>query len=122
MNQTKTAKRLLTVLIAAAALSLAACGGGDSGSATTGDLPSGKVGTVGDGMNAAEFEAIQCGMNKDQVMAIVGDGPTVTAGDVLWNWNYSTNFSQIAFTTPTGVVQYKATGKPGNPPSAKVTC
>lgn len=35
MNQTKTAKRLLTILIAAAALSLAACGGGDNGANDT---------------------------------------------------------------------------------------
>lgn len=31
MNQTKTTKRLLTILIAAAAMSLVACGGGTSG-------------------------------------------------------------------------------------------
>jgi outer membrane protein assembly factor BamE (lipoprotein component of BamABCDE complex) len=122
MNKIKTTRSILIAVIVAAALGLVACGGGDSSSATSGDLPSGKVSTTGDGVNAAEFEAIQCGMNKDQVMTIVGDGPTVTAGDVLWNWNYTTNFTQLAFTTPTGVVKYKATGKPGNPPSVKVVC
>jgi hypothetical protein len=110
MKTMNTFKRLLTVLLAAAAMSLAACGGGDGGSATTGDLPAGKVGTVGDGVNAAEFEAIQCGMNKDQVMAIVGDGPTNILGDVVLNWNFGSVFTQVAFTTPTGVVKYKGTG------------
>ena len=121
MNQTKTAKRLLTVLIAAAALSLTGCGGGDSGSATTGELPSGKVGTVGDGLNAAEFEAIQCGMNKDQVSAIVGDGPTSTLGELVWNYAIGSNYSQIAFTAG-GNVNGKGTGPAGKPRNVSVNC
>lgn len=121
MNQTKTAKRLLTVLIAAAALSLAACGGGDSGSATTGDLPSGKVGTVGDGVNAAEFEAIQCGMNKDQVTAIVGDGPTSTLGELVWNYAIGSNYTQIEFTS-TNAVKSKGTGPAGRPRTVQINC
>lgn len=119
MNHTKTAKYLLTILVAAAALSLAACGGGDSGGNA---LPAGKVGTVGDGVNAAEFEAVQCGMNKDQVTAIIGDAPTVIGGDVVWNWNYPATFTQIAFNTPTGSVVYKSTGTPGNAPTVTVKC
>ena len=121
MNQTNTTKRLLTILIAAAAMSLAACGGGDSGSATSGDLPSGKVGTVGDGMNAAEFEAIQCGMNKDQVMAIVGDGPTSTLGELVWNYAIGSNYSQVAFTAA-GNVNGKGTGPSGKPRTVAVNC
>lgn len=111
---------LLAALLCA--LALTACGGGDSSSPTSGDLPSGKVGTVGDGINAAEFEAIQCGMNKDQVMAIVGDGPTANAGDVLWNWNTASNITQVAFTSATGGVKYKGTSKPGNAPSVAINC
>lgn len=122
MNQTKTAKRLLTILIAAAGLSLSACGGGDSGSATSGDLPSGKVGTVGDGMNAAEFEAIQCGMNKDQVMAIVGDAPSIIAQDIGWIYSYPTTFSDVIFTSSNGVVKSKSTGPAGKPSTVKITC
>lgn len=121
MNQTKTTKRLLTILIAAAAMSLAACGGGDSGSATTGDLPSGKVGTVGDGLNAAEFEAIQCGMNKDQVTAIVGDGPTSMLGELVWNYAIGSNYSQVAFTAA-GNVNGKGTGPAGKPSNVRVVC
>ena len=122
MNQTKTAKRLLTILFAVAAMSLAACGGGDSGSATSGDLPSGKVGTVGDGMNAAEFEALQCGMNKDQVMAIVGDEPTADLGGLVWNYINGSNGSQIAFTNADGVVKGKNTGPTGKAPTVSVSC
>lgn len=122
MNQTKTAKRLLTVLIAAAAMSIAACGGGDSGSATAGDLPSGKVGTVGDGINAAEFEAIQCGMNKDQVTAIVGDSPTIVAQDIGWIYKTATIFTDVIFTDANGVVKSKSTGAIGEPAKVKITC
>ncbi len=122
MKNTKTFQRLLTVLFAAAAMSLTACGGGDGGSATSGDLPSGKVGTVGDGMNAAEFEAIQCGMNKDQVMAIVGDGPTADLNGVVWNYIYGSNGSQIGFTNSTGVVKGKNTGPTGKAPTVSVNC
>ena len=76
MNQTKTAKRLLTILIAAAAMSLAACGGGTSSNDPAGVLAAGAVGTKGDGVNASEYAALACGMNKDQVQAIIGDAPT----------------------------------------------
>jgi hypothetical protein len=82
MNQTKTAKRLLTVLIAAAAMSLAACGGGDSGSPAS-LLPAGAVGTKGDNVNLSEYEAITGGMNMDQVKAIVGDAPNVVGTEYL---------------------------------------
>lgn len=122
MKTMNTFKRLLSVLFAAAAMSLAACGGGDSGSATSGDLPSGKVGTVGDGMNAAEFEAIQCGMNKDQVTAIVGDGPSIIAQDIGWLYKSPTNLSDVIFTSSSGVVKSKSTGPAGKPPTVNVAC
>lgn len=122
MNQTKTAKRLLTVLIAAAAVSLAACGGGDSGGATSGDLPAGKVGTVGDGVNAAEFEAIKCGMNKDQVNAIVGDAPTEIVSDLIFTYTTANTFTSLLFSAGNGVLTYKQTGLPGKPASVKVNC
>jgi hypothetical protein len=103
------------------ALALTACGGGTSSSSTTGDLPAGKVGTAGDGINAAEFEAIQCGMNKDQVMGIVGDANNA-GNDIIWNWNTSSNITQVAYTAANGVVKYKGTSKPGNPPSVAISC
>lgn len=114
----------MSVVIVAAALGLVACGGGDSGrgSATTGDLPSGKVSTVGDGLNAAEFEAIQCGMNKDQVTAIVGDSPTADLGGLIWNYIYGSNGSQIAFTDSNGVVKGKNTGPASKAPTVSINC
>ena len=118
MNQTKTAKRLLTILIAAAAMSLAACGGGGSGDS----LPEGKVGTVGDGVNAAEFEAIKCGMNKDQVNAIVGDAPTEIVSDLIFTYTTANTFTSLLFSAGNGVLTYKQTGLPGKPASVKVNC
>ena len=118
MNQTKTAKRLLTILIAAAAMSLVACGGGGDNDS----LPAGKVGTVGDGMNAAEFEAIQCGMNKDQVMAIVGDAPTIIAQDTGWIYKSDITFTDVIFSAPDGVVKFKSTGPAGKPANVRVVC
>jgi hypothetical protein len=79
MKQTKIAKRLLTTVLAAAVMSLAACGGGGSENASD-ILPAGKVGTIGDGINQAEFDAVQCGMNRDQILAIVGDQPSNNFG------------------------------------------
>lgn len=122
MNQSKPVKRASNALIVAAVVLLSACGGGDSGSPTAGDLSAGKVGTVGDGMNAAEFEAIQCGMNKDQVTAIVGDAPTSNLGDVIWSYTYGGNNSGILFTSSNGVVKGKNTGPDGKPSKVIITC
>ena len=120
MNQTKTAKRLLTVLIAAAAMSLAACGGGgDSGDS----LPEGKVGTVGDGVNAAEFAAIQCGMNKDQIIAITGDGPNASYnnGQGL-GWTLTDPYVLVYF-QDSGLLREKVLAKKGQANAlAQVTC
>lgn len=106
MNQTKTIKSLLTIMIAASALSLTACGGGDGGGSSP--LPAGKVGTVGDGINASEFDAIQCGMNKDQVQAIVGDLPTSISGDKTgWNYQYPGTGYSASLWFPGGALKAK---------------
>lgn len=105
MKQIKTAKRLLILLFAAASLSLVACGGGD-GDSTESLLPAGKVGTVGDGVNASEYNALQCGMNKDQVQAIIGDLPTsISTDNAIWFYKYPTNSVSVWF--PSGVLASK---------------
>lgn len=114
--------RYLTIAITGLALTVTACGGGSTGSPTAGDLPAGKVGTVGDGMNATEFEAIQCGMNKDQVTSIVGDAPTSNLGDLIWSYTYGDNNSGILFTNANGVVKGKDTGSNGKPSKVIITC
>ena len=120
MNQTKTAKRLLTLLIVAAAMSLAACGGGDSGGDS---LPEGKVGTVGDGVNAAEFAAIQCGMNKDQIIAVTGDGPSASYnnGQGL-GWTLTDPYVLVYF-QDSGLLREKVLAKKGQANAiAQITC
>jgi|GEM_PF-3324487 len=120
MNKIKTTRSLLNAVVVAATLGLVACGGGTGSSAASGDLPSGKVGTTGDGMNAAEFEALQCGMNKDQVMAIVGDAPTEYNGDSIWLYKTPTIFTSLLFNG--NALGYKGTGPTGKPATVKVTC
>jgi hypothetical protein len=103
--------QLLITLAAVAALQ--GCGG-SSGSDTpdVADinlLPDGKVGTVGDLVNKAEYEAISCGMTKEQVMAIVVDQPTKVIGEYALNsatliWN---NGRSIAAVGINGVVDTK---------------
>ena len=119
MNQTKTAKRLLTVLIAAAAMSLAACGGGGSGDS----LPEGKVGTVGDGVNAAEFAAIQCGMNADQIIAITGDGPSESYGNGQGlGWTLTDPYVSVYF-KDSGLLREKVMAKKGQANAiAQISC
>lgn len=108
---------LVTALLGA--LALTACGGGsDDGGA----LPAGKVGTVGDGVNEAEYAAIQCGMNKDQVTAIIGDAPTADLGGLIWNYKYEGgNHTQIGFTA-NALVNGKNTGPIGKPSTNIVNC
>jgi hypothetical protein len=103
-----------------AALALTACGGGDSG----GDaLPAGKVGTVGDGVNAAEFEAIQCGMNKDQVFAIVGDAPSQSYNNGEgFGWTLTDPYVVVYFKN-TGVLREKISAKKGQAnPLTQIAC
>jgi hypothetical protein len=84
MKTTNTFQRLLTVLLAAAAMSLAACGGGgDSAGSTESVLPAGAVATAGDGVNLAEYNAITCGMPRDEVRRIIADAPTVAETDAV---------------------------------------
>lgn len=91
MNNIKTTRSILSAVIVAAALGLVACGGGDDKKDVASVLPAGKVGTIGDGVNASEFAAIQCGMNKDQVLAIIGDAPTRILGlGENYSWEYPT--------------------------------
>ncbi len=118
MKTTNTFKRLLTVLFAAAAMSLAACGGGDSGGDS---LPEGKVGTVGDGVNTAEFSAIQCGMSRVQVITITGDGPNKDYGSAI-EWSLSDPYTLVFF-NDAGLVREKAIGKKGQAnPITQIGC
>lgn len=74
-------------LFVAAAMGLTACGSGSSdGGGVSSVLPGGAVGTKGDGINAAEYEAIKGGMTADQIKAIVGDNPSVE-GPTVMGWN-----------------------------------
>ena len=122
MNKIKTTRSLLSAVIVAAALGLVACGGGDDSKDAASILPAGKVGTIGDGVNASEFAAIQCGMNKDQVTAAIGDAPTTTFGDLGWDYKYAgSSHTQITFNSG-GVVSGKNTGPTGKPPTTAVNC
>jgi hypothetical protein len=85
MNKIKTTRGFLSAVIVAAALGLVACGGGDSGPSSL--LSSGAVGTKGDYVNLAEYEAIKGGMTMDQVKAIVADAPTGT-GSAYLGWSF----------------------------------
>jgi outer membrane protein assembly factor BamE (lipoprotein component of BamABCDE complex) len=97
MNQTKTAKRLLTILIAAAAMSLTACGGGSDSNDIGSVLPKGTVRTTGDGINQSEYDAVVCGMSREQVQAIIGDTPTAVVSENLWSYTYPSYYGQMAF-------------------------
>ena len=81
----------------AAALGLVACGGGDSSGSTESILPKGAVGTAGDGINLSEYEAVACGMSREQVQAIIGDSPTTVVSENLWSYTYPSYYGQIAF-------------------------
>jgi outer membrane protein assembly factor BamE (lipoprotein component of BamABCDE complex) len=106
MNKLNATPRFLTALAVASALALAACGGGGDNDTTENVLPAGKVGTVGDGVNASEYNAIQCGMNKDQVQAIVGDLQTsISTDNAIWFYKYPTYSVSVWF--PAGVVASK---------------
>lgn len=100
---------LLAALICAATLALTACGGADSGSNDS--LPGGVVGTKGDGVNQAEFDAINGTMNRDQVIAIIGDGPTKDYGTAL-EWRPSDPYVVVFFNSE-GFVREKDIVKTG---------
>ena len=108
MNKIKTTRSILSAVIVAAALGLVACGGGDSGSASV--LPSGKVGTVGDGVNASEYEALQCGMTNAEVDAVIGD-PRTSGEDTGPVYVYPTH--SVALYMPDGKLKNKAINSGG---------
>ena len=91
MNESNTTRRLLTALTVGLALTLTACGsGGSDGGGVSSVLPGGAVGTVGDGINTAEYNAIKGGMTADQIKAIVGDAPS-SEGPTGMAWNFAGN-------------------------------
>lgn len=108
MNQLKLNKMLLTTLAIGMTLTLMACG---SGSSSSDRLAAGTVGTKGDGVNQAEFDAINGTMNRDQVIAIVGDGPTKDYGTAL-EWR-STDPYVLVFFNSAGLVREKDVAKTG---------
>jgi len=112
-------KKSTLVVALMCALALTACGGGGSGDS----LPEGKVGTVGDGVNAAEFAAIQCGMNKDQIIAITGDGPSASYnnGEGL-GWTLTDPYVLVYFQN-SGLLREKVMAKKGQANAlAQITC
>ncbi|MDO8769277.1 MAG: hypothetical protein Q7K57_11345 [Burkholderiaceae bacterium] len=84
----------LVGLLVAASLALTACG---SGSNVGGSLAGGVVGTLGDGVNEEEYAAIAKGMNKEQIITLVGDQPTSVApsGAILAWKNSNGTFSDV---------------------------
>jgi hypothetical protein len=85
MNKIKTTRSILIAVIVAAALGLVACGGGDSGGSPASLLPAGVVATNGDGVNLTEYNAISCGMPKDEVRRIVADAPADERGYLYYS-------------------------------------
>ena len=107
-NFANTTRKLGYVLMTAAALVIVGCGSGSDGGDS---LPVGKVGTVGDGVNTAEYEAIQGGMNREQIIAIIGDQPTKDYGTAL-EWRQSDPYV-VVFFNELGLVREKDLVKTG---------
>lgn len=108
MNFANTTRKLGSVLMMAAALVIVGCGSGSDGGDS---LPMGKVGTVGDGVNQAEFDAIQGGMNREQLAAIIGDLPTKDYGTAL-EWRQADPYV-VVFFNAAGLVREKDLIKTG---------
>jgi len=87
-----------------------ACGGGSESKDAGSVLPSGKVGTVGDGVNASEYEALQCGMTIAEVNAIIGD--TRTAGEDIGPAYVYPSYS-VSLYLPNGKLKNKAINSGG---------
>lgn len=98
-------KSLLATLTLSAALALTGCGGGDSGSGNS--VPAGTVGTAGDGANQGEYDAIQKGMTREQVIAIMADAPTYQSS-LHVEWVRSSVNVTVAFQGPDGGASEKA--------------
>lgn len=113
MNKLSTTNRhLLTVMATSLVLTLAACG---SGSSAGDGLAAGVVGTQGDGVNNAEYAAIGKGMNKDQIIAIVGDQPTSIAPAGLgigWK-NPNGSFTNVTLDSLGGAISKNASTSDG---------
>lgn len=125
MTIRKTAS--LHFVASAVAFALLGCGGDTSSSSTPAVadvslLPDGKVGAAGDLVNKAEYEAIACGMTKEQVMAVVVDQPTKVIGETLvWNNGNGTatiSFSGVSFS---GFVTTKTLSSATNSASPTIT-
>ncbi len=109
-QQSKKITALFAVLIAA--LALTACGSGSSGGDS---LAGGTIGTQGDGVNGAEYAAITKGMNKDQIIALVGDQPTSIAPAGLgigWK-NANGTFTNVSFDGAGGAISKNASTPDG---------
>ena len=115
MKTTLKLPSVLATITLAAAFALTGCGGGDDSSSDLADNP---VGTKGDSINRNELAALKCGMNKEQVLAIVGDTPIADEtygelGFMRWSapagYSYSTNFRN-------GALYEVWAGKGGNTP------
>lgn len=91
----------------AATLGLVACGGGGGGGSV---LPAGKIGTKGDGVNASEYEALQCGMTNAEVDAIIGD-PRTSGQDIGPVYVYPTY--SVALYLPLGKLTIKTINSGG---------
>lgn len=81
MKTTLKIPSILATITLTAAFALTGCGGGDDKRNDTvpqGFLPGGNnpVGTCGDGVNLAEYNAINSTMNREQIIAITCDQPT----------------------------------------------
>lgn len=88
-----TTRRFFTALAVGLALTLTACGSGSSDSA---GLSAGVVGTPGDGANQGEFDAIQKGMSREQVVSIMADAPTFQSATHV-EWKKGTVTAVVAF-------------------------
>lgn len=99
MKTTLKIPSILATITLAAAFALTGCGGGDSGSGNS--VPAGTVGTAGDGANQGEYDAIQKGMTREQVIAIMADAPTFQSASHV-EWVKSSVNVTVAFQGPDG--------------------
>lgn len=119
MNKLNATRSFLTALVVASAVALAACGGGSS---DTGGLKAGTaVGTKGDGITQIEYDSIKKGMTREQVIAIVGDGPTFDAGIVLAWRNSDGTTSEVLFDSTGGAIEKTILSADGKTYLQKVT-
>lgn len=109
MNKIKTTRGLLSAMVVAAALGLVACGGGDSAGSTESVLPKGVAFTPGDGVNLGEYNAITCGMPRDEVRRIIADAPTLADSEIVMMYSLSGGLN-ASFNFANGVLKQKGIG------------